>query len=475
MLLRENRRTNVVWSFEAKCLTDQVLKDILEEDVDALRLASGHNDLPLILEFIKKLRQQSNKGTMPLPILVDLLSKERGSLKNLAEPREVLFGQQLTFGKSGSCDFTLETDSIADLFTKGAAVYLGSGSVVLEVLQVQGETATLEVRQGGVVLPDMEVHVPSTRQPARLNAIDERSLKAICDQEVEFVVVPGFENADELVRLNTTLETIGKGRAPWVILKLSSESVCEKLDELLPHVRGVLIARVDLAMATDPASVPMLTKEIIQKCNQQSKIVLVASEILSSMRHNATPTRAEVSDIANAVFDGADGVVLSEDLAYGKYARRGLMLARKTIEDVEKHGQSLTLNWAKDQTPVADSVLDTITYSAYKTAHRIGAKAIVCITKTGNTALHLSAMRSPIQVIAVTQDIQVLRRLKLVRGVNGFVLHEYPNIDEVLQIINSVLVQDKWLKPGDRYVFVSVTLSSVEKEGSNLFTVQTVV
>jgi pyruvate kinase len=223
----------------------------------------------------------------------------------------------------------------------------------------------------------------------------------------------------------------------------------------------------------DPAQVPMATKEIIQKCNDYAKMTLVASEMLGSMRHNVTPTRAEVSDIANAVFDGADAVVLSEDLAYGRYAERGLSLAVKTIEDAESTPIGEPLNWIK-KTPDITNEIEAVTYAAYRAGYRNHARAIVCITKAGNTALHLSSYGVRTPIIAVTMSPDVVRRLRLVRGVTGIILDETPDIEQVFPIINSLMTRKTWLKDGDRYVFVSLSLSSVGKEASNLFTVQTI-
>ena len=256
-------------------------------------------------------------------------------------------------------------------------------------------------------------------------------------------------------------------------MKINAARVVKHLDELLPHVRGVLISRLAIAMSMgEPAQVPMLTKEVIQTSNDQAKIVLVASEMLASMRHAATPTRAEVSDIANAVMDGADGVVLSEDLPYGTYARRGLLIAKKTIEDIEQSSAGKSPNWIKRK-PVVDDELAAVTYTAYRAAQRNHAKAIVCITKTGNTALHLASFRPVIPIIAVSLSEDVQRRMSLIRGVTGFYLDSSPGIEQVLPLINQKLVTDSWLKKGDKIVFVSVTISSVGQEASNLFTVQT--
>tara|TARA_B100001094_G_C17706977_1_gene565435 strand:- start:9 stop:587 length:579 start_codon:yes stop_codon:yes gene_type:complete len=190
------------------------------------------------------------------------------------------------------------------------------------------------------------------------------------------------------------------------------------------------------------------------------------------MRLNATPTRAEVSDIANASMDGADGVVLSKELSMGRFATRGLNLAKKTIHDVESQKRQLPLNWEKKTLEITHT-LAAVTFAAYKAAQRNRAEAIVCLTKKGNTALLLGSFRTEVPIIAVTMSQDVLRRLRLIRGVNAMLIEEDLDIEHVLPRINDKIVRDTWLSAGDKIVFVSVSLSSLGEKASNLFTVQT--
>jgi pyruvate kinase len=214
----------------------------------------------------------------------------------------------------------------------------------------------------------------------------------------------------------------------------------------------------------------MITKEIIQLCNDGAKVVVTASEMLASMRRNVTPTRAEVSDVANAVLDGTDAVVLSEEVANGKYGAQAVQVMQRIIDDIEERAH-VRPNWTK-HTPRVENEMDSIAYHAYRTAERVKAKAIVTITKAGNTALKLASYRAPVPVIAVTFSEYAQRRLSIVRGVDTLLLDIDPNIDEVLPLVNDQLVRSSWLKAGDPIVFVAITLSPVGRESSNLFTVQ---
>ncbi|MGE0171509.1 MAG: pyruvate kinase [Oligoflexales bacterium] len=470
MLQKNQRQTRVVWSFESSCFSEELLEIIASEEVDAIRLVPESGQLAETIDFMKKLRAKLTSAQKKCPIILDVLAKNSATVVNLDAPKEVLFGQTLSGsapGKGG--DIEIKTENLSTLFPGDVLAYLGNGAVILRVVPTKSGIQ-FEVVQGGLIYPEMSISIPESNLSPKLLDIPAEEIDLILKNDIDAIVVPGFSDAEDLKGLKQKLD---KSKSPpWLILKIASEAGYRNIQNTLPLVRGVLVSRVELAMSLDPAQVPMATKEIIQICNEHGKVVLVASEILGSMRHNATPTRAEISDIANAVLDGADAVVLSEDLPYGRYAQRGLVLARKTILDTENSETSLGKG-IEGRKPKINDVLATITYAAYRAAHRNNAKALVCISKEGNTALLLSSFRTPIPIIAVTLSEDVVRRLGLVRGVEGLFLQEAPGIDEVLPLINERLIKGSWLKSGDKIVFVSVTISSIGETASNLFTVQT--
>lgn len=473
MLESTTNRTHVVWSIENNCLDDNLIAFMRDEGVEAVRLVSESGDMETSLTFAKKLKSELRSVGSYVPIIVDMIDRVRAAITGLAFGVEIGFGDMVTFVPAGGDgDFEIETKEWDRLFRQDVAVFMGSGQLVLEPTEIGQDSVTLRVIQGGLVQPGMELHCPGTDEAPVFTDVTREEITRVCQGEVDCVVVPGFSGASDLQKMKSAFEEEAGGDPPWIFLKIDSAETFRNLNELLPHCHGVLISRVELAMSLDPARIPMITKEIIQLCNHHARIAWVASEILGSMRYNATPTRAEVSDIANAALDGADGVVLSEDLPYGKFARRGLELARKTIHDIEKHLSAGSTNWMKT-TPEINDEHAAVTFTAWRTAQRNNARAIVCLTKFGNTALLLSSFRTNIPIIAVTLSEAVNRRLSLVRGVTGIVLELAPGIDDVLPIINERIVRDTWLEAGDKIVFVAVSLSSVGEHASNLFTVQT--
>ena len=472
MISRDTRRTKIIWSFEAKVLTDTWVSRISEEDVDALRLVFNKETSDNIPKFIDAFRESRKAGEKAPSIIVDVAEGARGAIANLKEAKDLAYGDKVRFGVVGSGEtFEVTTKNLSGFFKKDEQVFLGYGDVVLNTLSVSSTVVELEVEQGGTVYPETDVHVPSTRVPSQVHDFDDKALGEIFKRKVDFVVLPGVRTLESLRTFKAYFEKMCAGYRPWTILRVDCEEVYNELDTLMAEVDGVLISRREMALSFDPATIPMLTKEIIQRCNDQAKLAFTASEMLGSMRRNVTPTRAEVSDIANAVSDGTDAVVLSEEVTHGKYADKALQVTRRIIADAEQRTDE-TPNWIK-LAPSISNEFDAIAYTAYRTAERVKAKAIVCITKAGNTALKLASFGLPVPVIAVTFDKDVLGKLALVKGVNGVALDIDPTIDDVLQTVSDRLVRDSWLKSGDKIIFVSITLSSVGREASNLFTVQT--
>lgn len=471
MDFERQRRTHVIWSFDSSCLNDQLLRSLDVSKVDAIRIVSEKSEIDKVLTFCQRIKAEVPGAKERLPLLLDIYDHVRASVAELDGPKDLAFGDTVKVSsQKGKGDLTLRTEEWPSLFKKNESVYLGNGMVVAKVKDVSAESASLEIVQGGTIYPDADVQIPSTAKPVLFDSIAAEAWRAAFDPSIDYLILPSFTNPEELEKVVKKLSA--QANAPWLLLKVSTQATLDRLHELLPHVRGVLISRVALSMQMDPAQVPMITKEIIAKCNDYAKITLVASEMLGSMRHNVTPTRAEVSDIANAVFDGADAVVLSEGLAYGKYAQRGLSLAIKTIEEAEFTSGNAPMNWVKKH-PEIENEIEAVTSSAYRAAYRNQAKALVCLTKNGNTALHLASYGSRTPIIAVTMSPDVIRRLRLVRGVVGLLLDEAPDIEHVTDVVNSLLLHKAGVKQNDRYVFVSLTLSSLGTEASNLFTVQT--
>ena len=467
---RQSIRTRIIWSFSHDVISEKLADIVTNERFDALRLVYFPSMKNNILKFLQAVQQKN--GGSKIPVMLDIALKIRATVSDLEKPRTLQTGEKIRLvpKKNKRNDLVVRTDEWADLFALDSIIYIGTGDVILKCLDVQPNAVTAEVIQGEAVYPHAPIKVPRTNKDLTASDLMITDIEQFLTYNIDFIVIPGITSREEILRFRQFLQK-KTSSPPWIILKVDTLKVYQKIEHLITAVDGVLISRREIALTTNPATVPMIAKEVIQLCRENFRLAITASEILGSMRYNPTPTRAEVSDIANAVIDGTDVIVLPEDLCLGKYFMRSLHLVYDIIADIESN--MVEPNW-HIQEPSIKTEYDALTTSAYQTARRIKAKALVCLTQNGETALRLSRFRTPIPIIAVTFCPKVLKRLRLLKGVTGILLDTSPSLDEVLPMVNDHLRQESPLKFGDQFILVTISLSPIGRAASNLFTVQTI-
>jgi pyruvate kinase len=464
-------RTKIVWSVNCRASEIPPLLQLIQQNLlAAIRIIYDPLGKEQILDFIAQLGKTPEFSRAKLPLMIDVGSVSQGSLMHLGVAQDLSYGQKLNLSPPGEGgDLQLEGFAWDEPLPPGTTMYIGNGAAVVKTLAAPAKKFQVEVVLGGQINVGQEIQVPSTRKPLSLFDLAYIDIKPYQKLGISYVVLPGIANPREFTLARRKLNS-GKPSSPWLLIKIDSKEVFANLKNLLPAVNGVVISRRDLALTMEAATIPMVCKEIIRECNQNAKLVLMESDMLASMRANPTPTRAEVSDVANAVIDGTDAVILSEELAVGKYPLKAAGLCQNVISTVEANGE-VELNWQR-VAPDIQNEFDAVAFHAYKTAERIQAKAIVCITKTGNTALRIASFRSAIPIIAVTFSEPVRRKLAIIRGVSAIVLDEIPSLDEVLSVLNDRLKSFNWLSSGDQIIFTTVSLSPLGDKASNLFTIQ---
>ena len=256
---------------------------------------------------------------------------------------------------------------------------------------------------------------------------------------------------------------------PRFIYKIDSKTALSLLPSILPYVDGVLLGRSELGQTEHPHNLPILQKNLVHQCNKMSKTIIIASELMHSMCKNSNPTRAEVSDLANAAADGADALSFSHAVTEGPHANLLAKVSQETLLNSEAWGESKWHPFEMDEIPDDD---DAVTYGAIRIAEQANAKAIVCFTEGGYTAMKLSSMRTPTQIIAITCNKKVMRQLSLLRSVQCALLNSKLHMEKILQDTKSILVKNFNYQVGDKFIFVSLTASSVSARKSNLFTLQ---
>ena len=467
------RKTKVIWSLSSSRLEEALVADLQAKDIGALTLLYAPSSHAETLAFLEKQYAHTIKFKQQkeVPLLLDFCSHPAVTILSLIDPLAVKIGEELRLVSctpSVAGEIQVECKDWDMFFCAGGYIHLGSSSVVLSVIEVDKKgLAKVRVVHEGIVRAGEQLHnldFFAAHQAKFLSALSTLPLQA-----VDYLVLPASLEVSEIQSIQQQMEKYGD-QAPWILLRFASPDSFHTLEVCLPWVKGVVISRLHLALTGNASSVPILTKRVTQLCNEQAKIVILASEMLASMKDKPTPTRAEVSDVANAVIDGVDAVTLAEELIAGAYEDRALQVCNNIIEDLEDHTE-IGINWRKRGLPILN-VLDAVSFHSFQTALRVGAKAIVCITQQGNTALRLASFRPQIPIVAVTFSLSTKRKLSLIRGVIAVALEGSPNLDTVLPSVQMLLKQDQWFASGDKIVFVSVSISSMGTESSNLFTVQ---
>ncbi|MBX9704453.1 MAG: hypothetical protein K2X39_09905, partial [Silvanigrellaceae bacterium] len=252
------------------------------------------------------------------------------------------------------------------------------------------------------------------------------------------------------------------------IFKIDSKNSLELLPKIIKYIDGVLLSRSELSIDVNIHDIPIIQKNLIKFCNDHSKLVIVASELMNSMRINPNPTRAEVSDMANAVADGADALFLSNEVTEGPHAELVASFSYETLMKTEK--------WLEEKYHKTSFHLktedDAIIYGALRIAEEAKVKAIVCFTEGGYTAMRLSATRSPTNIIAVTYNKKIMRQLNLLRSVKSLVINSSIEVEKILASIKETLSTQLNFKKGEKFIFISLTASSISARNSNLFSIQ---
>jgi pyruvate kinase len=280
-----------------------------------------------------------------------------------------------------------------------------------------------------------------------ITAKDKKDIDFAISKKAEFLGVSFVRTAKDILDLKKILSK--KDWKPRIIAKIETEEAIEKFDEILKEVDGIMVARGDLAVEVPKERVPVLQKKMIQKANQQGKFVITATQMLSSMQFSPVPTRAEVSDVANAIFDGTDAVMLSEESAVGQFP----VLAVKTMRDIAVVTDKS--NDPRHDYLALDLEKDAIKKEAVHLAKLVKAKAIVALTETGSTPFKISRFKSDIPVIAVTDKKEELRYLSLAHGVSVLEYKAVNNMVDLRKAIKEICEEYNLAKKGEKVVVAS--------------------
>ncbi|WP_008317667.1 pyruvate kinase [Leptolyngbya sp. PCC 6406] len=457
------RRTKIVATIGPATSDPDVLRSLIEAGATTLRLNFSHGTHEDHQRSIRLIRQISFELNQPVGILQDLQGPkirlgrfENGSIHLNRGDTFILTSRPLPGTQAIS---SVTYDPLADEVPVGAHILLDDGRVEMTVEAVDREQRELHCRVevGGILSNNKGVNFPGVYLSIKaMTDKDRTDLVFGLNQGVDWVALSFVRNPQDVLEIKELIANAGK-QVP-VIVKIEKHEAIEQMDAILSLSDGVMVARGDLGVELPAEEVPILQKRLIATSNRLGIPVITATQMLDSMASNPRPTRAEVSDVANAILDGTDAVMLSNETAVGKYPVEAVAtMARIALRTEQERGARN----AEDMVGSPRSIPNAISQAVGRIASQLHAAAIMTLTKTGSTARNVSKFRPQTPILAVTPHVEVARQLQLVWGVRPLLVLDLPSTSQTFHAAMNVAQEKHLLREGDLVVMTAGTLQGV--------------
>ena len=452
MKIVDHQNTKIVATIGPASSSYEVLLELVKAGVDVFRLNFSHGAHADHQEVIKNILYINEKYGTHIGILADLQGPKLriGEVEN--NGIEIVEGDVLTFVNE-KCLGTKEKiymsyENFAQDVKIGERVLVDDGKLVLEVLETNGvDEVKLEVKFGGILSSRKGVNLPNTKiSLPSITPKDEKDLEFVLTQPVNWIALSFVRTHKELKDLRKKLDKVG--HPAKIIAKIEKPEAVKNLDSIIKHTNAVMVARGDLGIEVPMEKLPGIQKEIISKCIQRARPVIVATQMMESMIKSPSPTRAEITDVANAVWDGADAVMLSGETSVGLHPAKVVQSMNKIIEEAESH----PLNASNSPFPSPKSrtfMSDIVCFNACQAAEKTKAKCIVGMTSSGYTAFKLSSFRPRTEIFIFSDRMHMLATLNLVWGVRGFYYDRFTSTDETFDDVTAILKNADRIEEGD--------------------------
>lgn len=447
------RRAKIVCTIGPACDSEEMIRDLMHVGMDVARLNFSHGTHAEHARRIRRLRRAAHRLKRTICILQDLQGpKIRTGL--LKDGKRVLLksGSVLTITprRVAGTAALISTDfaGLAREVEPGARVLLSDGRIELRVRAIHGDDVECEVLNGGSVGEHQGINLPGTAVAIPvLTEKDKLDLKFGLKQGVDAVALSFVRSADDIQTAKNLMREFGKS-VP-IVAKLEKPQAIERLEEILEITNGIMIARGDLGVELPPERVPIIQKLVIQRAGVWRKPVITATQMLESMTDSPRPTRAEASDVANAIFDGSDAVMLSGETATGRYPRETVAMMARIILEAEASIAQLPPAPRRRHEQHLYSVAETICESIAHAAEDLPMRAIAVFTESGNTARMLSKHRPKVCIYAFSRKLEVCNRMNSLWGVHPIYKDQWESAESMLRTAEDELLQKGLLRTGD--------------------------
>lgn len=471
------KRTKIISTIGPASDEVEILEKMIYRGMNVARLNFSHNVSEYHARIIENIRNAEKNTGISIAILQDLQGPRIrvGKLKEEVEVKKrqsvVLFSENKKYPKSVDVtSIPVQHDDLYKDVELGHRILIEDGMIQLRVVRISGVFVYCVVDIGGIIKPNKGMNFPDSKITcSALTPKDIRDIEFGIKNGVDFIALSFVRDAKDISRIRKYIyafqkkngikeEFLGKPNAKgkWpgvhtrIIAKIERKEGFENFDEILEASDGIMIARGDLGIEYPLEKVPLMQKDIIAKCNVVAKPVIVATHMLDSIIKNPVPTRAEISDIANAILDGADAIMLSGETASGKYPLEAVEVMARVAKEIENSHFESHRNHAYVES--RHSITEAVSQSVHNIARDVGAKLIVCSTTSGFTARNISRHKPSIPIIAVTPFEKTKKQLHLSWGVESYYSPRLSSIRKLLQIVTKIIKQNRLAQKGDKVV-----------------------
>jgi len=477
MSLIPHRKVKIVCTLGPTTKTDAQIAKLIESGMDIARLNFSHGSHDFHRGLIETIRSCARNSGRPIAIMQDLQGPKlragvlpKGGIE-LKEGDVVLLYPEGSTPKSSTTGKILVpisaeiAQAVAESAEKGARILFDDGKLATRALQVNAPEITVEVEVGGRLTDHKGMNLPGT--PLTIPCLTEKDLEDLkfgLSMGVDAVALSFVRSVQDITDLKQKIRN-QVNDAPFVVAKIEREEAIEFMDGIIEATDGLLVARGDMAVEIGAERVPTVQKQLIHSCNELGVPVITATQMLESMISSPTPTRAEASDVANAVFDGTDAVMLSGETANGKYPFEAVRTMSRIVMEAERSMDAYSRHRQVDPQP--GSIVDAVEHAAAVMAKQVGATAIACLTHSGMAAKTLAKYRPETPIIAIMDNEAMLRRLQFMWGVRGALIPKIVATDDLFSMVEKVL-QDNHFAEREDLIVVTAGVPTLRRGTTNM-------
>ncbi len=461
-------KTKIVCSIGPTSCDVETLEKMIDAGMDVARFNMSHGTHESHKEMIDAVKTARKNKKTAIGIMVDTKGPEirikqfaDGKI-TLADGDKFTLTAKETIGDQEKVSITYK--NLPKVLSKGVKILLNDGNIELRVDKTTANDIICTVVHGGELSNNKSINLPGVKtEMPYLSEQDKSDLVFAKEMDADFVAISFVNYAEDVLEIKKFLKSINFTNVK-IISKIESEEGVKNFDKILKHSDGIMVARGDLGVEIDFVRIPLLQKEWISKCNETGKITITATQMLESMISNARPTRAEISDVANAVFDGSTNVMLSGETASGKFPVEAVSTMARISLEAENYIEGL-------ETPIkTHDTSKSLGYAAYSLSRTDDIKAIIAVTKTGDTAENISRFRPNVPIIACTPSEKAFNQMSMLYSVVPVMDKNYKNIDELNKSSLEKAISTGLVQKGDKVVLVSGLVAG--KRGSNFMMIK---